>query len=57
MLCSAYEIVNYFFSIHEGGNMTDCTMCRIFERLDGDEKDWLIAEMKTGYAVISKRWQ
>ena len=37
--------------------MKECTMCRIFDKLESDEKDWLIAELKTGYAVISKRWQ
>ena len=37
--------------------MTECAMCRIINRLNDIEKDYFIAELKTGYAIISNSWQ
>ena len=37
--------------------MKTCSCCNIIRKLDDIEKDYLIAELKTGYAIISNRWQ
>ena len=35
----------------------ECAICRIIRTRNDAEKDYLIAELETGYAVISNRWQ
>lgn len=37
--------------------MEECTCCRIIRTVMDIEKDYFIAELKTGYAIISNRWQ
>ena len=37
--------------------MKECICCRIIRTLNSDEKDYFIAELNTGYAIISNRWQ
>jgi len=37
--------------------MTECTVCRIINSIRDVEKDYFIAELETGYAIISNRWQ
>ncbi len=37
--------------------MTECAICRIINERNDIEKGYMIAELETGYAVISNKWQ
>jgi diadenosine tetraphosphate (Ap4A) HIT family hydrolase len=37
--------------------MKECAVCSIIRKRNDKEKDYLIAELDTGYAIISNRWQ
>lgn len=37
--------------------MADCHICHIISQRYDQEKDYIIAELDTGYAIISNRWQ
>jgi diadenosine tetraphosphate (Ap4A) HIT family hydrolase len=37
--------------------MGECSICQIIENLHDIEKDYYIAELKTGYALVSNSWQ
>lgn len=35
----------------------ECSICRIIRQRNAQERDYIITELETGYALISNRWQ